>query len=43
MCVRPDGVAEKQPVTFEIRNCVAGPLEIHAYGMMIVGVTRRAD
>jgi hypothetical protein len=40
VCFRPQGVGEKEPVTFELRNGAAGPLEIHAYGMLIAGVTR---
>ncbi|MEO7092119.1 MAG: hypothetical protein ABI175_02635 [Polyangiales bacterium] len=40
VCVRPQGVGENQPVTIELRNGAAGPLEIHAYGMMIAGMTR---
>ncbi len=40
VCIRPQGVGDKQPVTFELRNGFAGPLEIHAYGMLVVGLTR---
>ena len=43
VCFRPQGVGEQQPVTFELGNGAAGPLEIHAYGMLIAGVTRPAD
>jgi hypothetical protein len=43
VCFRPQGVGEKEPVTFEVRNGAAGRLEIHAYGMLIAGVTRPAQ
>ncbi len=43
VCFRPQGVGDQQPVTFVVRNGAAGPLEIHAYGKLIAGLTRPAD
>lgn len=40
VCIRPEGVGARQPVTYEIRNGAAGPLQIHAYGPFVAGLTR---